>query len=216
MATIAIGDIHGNSAALEDLLAKVLPTIHQDDVLVFLGDYIDRGPDSRSCIERIVRLKDGAPCTIVTLLGNHEAWMLRSLRDPTCHIWILALQSFASIRSYSTDAAAVLDSEIERLGPRLVAESLPLPYQVFFDSIPSSHLALLENLQPYYRTEGIIGVHGGILDGLAPHLQDPLTLFRGPDDFPDAYHGEDSVVYGHWSNAIEAMAVRQAKSYFWH
>jgi len=40
MATIAIGDIHGNSLALDDLLAKVVPTIGQSDVLVFLGDYI--------------------------------------------------------------------------------------------------------------------------------------------------------------------------------
>jgi serine/threonine protein phosphatase 1 len=203
MATVAIGDIHGNSSALEDLLAKVVPTICQDDVLVFLGDYIDGGPDTRGCLERIVRLKQEASCTVVTLLGNHEAWMLRSLRDPTCHIWILALQSFATIRSYSTEAAAELDREIEQLEPRLVAESLPLPYQAFFDSMPSSHLALLENLQLYHRTEDVICVHGGILGGVAPHLQDPQTLVWGPNDFPDAYHGEDSVVYGHWSNAIE-------------
>jgi hypothetical protein len=61
---------------------------------------------------------------VVTLLGNHEAWMLRSLRDPTCHIWILALQSFATIRSYSTEAAAVVDREIERPGWYVVLVTL--------------------------------------------------------------------------------------------
>ena len=203
MGTVAIGDIHGNFLALEDLLAKVTPTIGEGDVLVLLGDYIDRGPDTRGCLDRIVRLKEEAKYGVVTLLGNHEAWMLRSLRDPTCHIWILALQSFATIRSYSTEAAAVLDREIERLGPRLIAEGLPLPYRAFFDSMPSSHLALLENLQPYHRTEDVVCVHGGILHGIPLHLQDPQTLVWGPDDFPDGYHGEDAVVYGHWNNAVE-------------
>ena len=148
MATVAIGDVHGNFLALDDLLAKVTPTMGERDVLVLLGDYIDRGPDTRGCLDRIVRLKEEAKYGVVTLLGNHEAWMLRSLLDPTCHIWILALQSFATIRSYSTEAAAVLDREIERLGPRLIAEGLPLPYEAFFDSMPSSHLALLEICNP--------------------------------------------------------------------
>ena len=62
MATIAIGDIHGDSLALDNLLAKVMPTIGQSDVLVFLGDYIDRRPDTRACLERIVRLKEEAEC----------------------------------------------------------------------------------------------------------------------------------------------------------
>lgn len=203
MATVAIGDIHGNLSALEDLLAKVMPTMGQGDVLVFLGDYIDRGPDTRGCLERIVRLREEADCAVVTLLGNHEAWMLRSLRDPTCHIWILALQSFATIRSYSTEAAAVLDSEVERLGPRLITQGLPLPYEIFFNSMPSSHLALLENLEPYHRTEDVVCVHGGILGGIPMQLQDPQTLIWGPDGFPDGYNSGEAVVYGHWNNAVE-------------
>jgi serine/threonine protein phosphatase 1 len=46
MSTIAIGDIHGNLRALEDLLNRIVPHICSDDTVVFLGDYIDRGPDS--------------------------------------------------------------------------------------------------------------------------------------------------------------------------
>jgi serine/threonine protein phosphatase 1 len=203
MATIAIGDIHGNSLALDNVLAKLMPTISRRDVLVFLGDYIDRGPDTRGCLDRIVRLKEEARCAVVTLLGNHEDLMLKVLRDPTCHIWTLALQSFATIRSYSTEAAAVLDREIKRLGPRLITEGLPLPYRAFFDSMPSSHLALLENLELYHRTEDVTCVHGGLLGGVPLHLQDPQTLVLGPVDFPDGYHGQETVVYGHWNNAVE-------------
>ena len=72
MATIAIGDIHGNLAALEDLLGIVLPELQHGDQLVFLGDYVDRGPDSRGCLERIVRLKKESLFPIVGLIGNHE------------------------------------------------------------------------------------------------------------------------------------------------
>ena len=53
----AIGDIHGNVRALNDLLEKILPQMSSDDTLVFLGDYIDRGPNVRDCIDRIIDLK---------------------------------------------------------------------------------------------------------------------------------------------------------------
>jgi serine/threonine protein phosphatase 1 len=61
MATIAIGDIHGNLAALEDLLGQLAPDLTTGDTLVFLGDYIDRGPHSRGCIDRILELRARGP-----------------------------------------------------------------------------------------------------------------------------------------------------------
>ena len=54
---IAIGDIHGCSAALDTILAEVAPT--PDDLVVTLGDHIDRGPDSRAVIERLLALRKG-------------------------------------------------------------------------------------------------------------------------------------------------------------
>jgi len=79
MATIAVGDVHGNLAALRNLLKTVIANLTAENTLVFLGDYIDRGPDSKGCIEEIVRLPKGAPFPVVTLLGNHEEWMLASM-----------------------------------------------------------------------------------------------------------------------------------------
>jgi hypothetical protein len=59
MATFVIGDIHGNLPALTDLLGQVEPLLTRDDTLVFLGDYIDRGPDSRGCgVLTAIRLPD--------------------------------------------------------------------------------------------------------------------------------------------------------------
>jgi serine/threonine protein phosphatase 1 len=51
MATIAVGDIHGNVVALDDLLACLRAGIEEDDTVVFLGDYIDRGPDAKGCVD---------------------------------------------------------------------------------------------------------------------------------------------------------------------
>jgi serine/threonine protein phosphatase 1 len=70
--TIAIGDIHGCLAALEALLAAIRP--QPDDTIVTLGDYVDRGPDCRGVIERLLTL--GRQCRLIPLLGNHEEMML--------------------------------------------------------------------------------------------------------------------------------------------
>jgi serine/threonine protein phosphatase 1 len=72
---IAIGDIHGCSAALAALVRAIDPTAL--DTLVFLGDYIDRGPDSRGVLEHVIALAEG--CVVVSLLGNNEEMLLAAL-----------------------------------------------------------------------------------------------------------------------------------------
>ena len=76
MRTLAIGDIHGFSGALETLLGVLNP---DKDQLIFLGDYIDRGPDSRGVLERLIELSQNP--NHVFLRGNHDDWMLRA-REP--------------------------------------------------------------------------------------------------------------------------------------
>jgi serine/threonine protein phosphatase 1 len=73
--TIAVGDAHGCSAALAALIRAIDPT--PLDTLVFLGDYIDRGPDSRGVLEQVIALAQR--CTVVSLLGNHEEMLLAAL-----------------------------------------------------------------------------------------------------------------------------------------
>lgn len=74
---IAVGDIHGCSLALAALIQAIGST--PLDTLVFLGDYIDRGPDSRGVIEQIMAL--GKQCIVVPLMGNHEEMLLAALVD---------------------------------------------------------------------------------------------------------------------------------------
>ena len=202
MATIAIGDVHGNLVALEDLLSKVVDEMDEDDELVFLGDYIDRGPHSRQCVDRILELQRDAPFAVITLLGNHEDWMLRSLDDTRRHSWVLGMEAMDTISSYSTNAAAELSHELRKLGPMLVTEQVPAPYELFFSVVPEDHLKFFQALRTHYRSEHAVFSHGG-LDPLAGPIesQDAESLLWGTEDFPAAYCEDEIVVYGHWNNA---------------
>jgi serine/threonine protein phosphatase 1 len=204
MATIAVGDIHGNLSALEDLLAKLIPVLSPDDVVVFLGDYIDRGPDARGCLEQILRFRAECQCAVVTLLGNHEDWLLKTMRDHTFHSWILGMEAFETVASYSTNAAVILREELERVGAELISQKVALNYDVFFEQVPLEHLKFFNTLELYYRSDDVVCVHGGVDPAGSPlHLQNSDTLLWGPDNFPDAYRGRDAIVYGHWDNAFD-------------
>ena len=185
MATVAIGDIHGHLAALEDLLAKVMPTLSPSDVLVFLGDYIDKGPVVRGCIDRLIAVREEAPCPVVALLGNHEQTMLRTWKDPTSHSWIF-IGGFETIESYSAEAAAAIKAEFEAAGPRIVLEKVQVEYERFFQKIPAAHLAFFGGLKLYEETEDVICVHAGVDPKGGPnHLQDPEVFTWGRSGFPE-------------------------------
>lgn len=96
----AVPDIHGCRAELEVALAKVDLTDATTRV-VFLGDYIDRGPDSRGVLDVVKQVQDSHPDQVIALRGNHEEWFLEWLDadddDPT---WLLADTGFTTIRSF--------------------------------------------------------------------------------------------------------------------
>ncbi len=72
--TIAVGDVHGCSKALKALIDAIRPT--PDDLIVMLGDYVNRGPDSRGVLDTLADLKDR--CRLVPILGNHDEMLLRA------------------------------------------------------------------------------------------------------------------------------------------
>jgi serine/threonine protein phosphatase 1 len=76
--TIAIGDIHGCRHAFDILLEELRPA--SDDLVITLGDYVDRGPDSRGVIERLIKLRH--ECALKPLKGNHELMMLDARLNP--------------------------------------------------------------------------------------------------------------------------------------
>ncbi|HZN34936.1 MAG TPA: metallophosphoesterase [Pirellulaceae bacterium] len=99
--TIAIGDIHGCSAALRALIAAIQP--EADDTLVPLGDYVDRGPDSRGAIELVLELEQ--QCRVVPILGNHELMLLDALANPRVIGPWSECGGDATVRSYASLAA---------------------------------------------------------------------------------------------------------------
>lgn len=112
MRTIAIGDIHGCSKALEGLLDIIGPTA--EDRLVFLGDYVDRGPDSKGVLQRLIDLR--GYCQTVFLLGNHEIMFRGALRGLDPALW-LQQGGGQTVTSY---------------GGRL--ENVPLPHRQFLEA----------------------------------------------------------------------------------
>ena len=200
MATIAIGDIHGNLKALDDLLARINREVNKSDTVVFLGDYIDRGPDSRGCIERVLDFKRNVNALVITLLGNHEEWLLRTLDDYSRHSWIF-MDAFPTIKSYSQTVAAKIRSDIKKLGPSFILKHVRLPYELFLDAMPRKHVEFIKSLKTYYRSPDGVCVHGGLDPAVGPpEEQKPENLIWGTDDFPEAYSGEDAILYGHSNN----------------
>jgi serine/threonine protein phosphatase 1 len=203
MATVAVGDVHGNYAALEDVLAKVLPDLRRDDSLVFLGDLIDRGSRSREVIERVAQLRAESAFAVVVLMGNHEEWMLKSMRNACSHSWLVGMGAFYTIASYSQEVACLLRDGLRQAGMAAFEEKTPLPYHLFFDMLPSSHREVFESLQLFNSTPDVMCVHGGIdLEG-GTDKTNAETFIWGMAGFPEEYRGEQRVVYGHHNDAKE-------------
>jgi serine/threonine protein phosphatase 1 len=131
MGLIAIGDIHGCAQTLDVLLERIDP--EQGDHLVFIGDYIDRGPDSKGVIDRLIELSDSYSCTF--LRGNHEALMLSYLDYQEYDLWSIN-GGIATLSSY-------LNSD-HKLG------------------IPAAHEEFIRKTELYYDTPGFFFVHAGL------------------------------------------------------
>ena len=203
MATIAIGDVHGNLEALDDLLRQLKSEIRPGDVVVFLGDYIDRGSNSKECVDRILELQHEMPGALECLCGNHDDWFLRTLHGSRQHTWLLATDAFKTIESYSADAAHVLRAAASQAGASLYGDDCSLPYEVFFDTMPVEHIRFFENLRPYYQGPDCVCTHGGLDPGVASvHEQTRHAVIWGAGGFPDTYDGLETVVYGHRNNAV--------------
>jgi serine/threonine protein phosphatase 1 len=202
MATIAVGDIHGNVLALDDLLGQLRPVVGERDVVVFLGDYIDRGPATKDCVDSLLRFREAVPAEVVCLCGNHEDWMLRTLGDYRRNSWIMGMEALDTVRSYSVEAARALREAMATAGLRLFEGDCALPYERFIEAMPAAHLRFFQELSTYHATSDCVCAHGG-LDPLVPNLdvQTRDALLWGKNGFPDHYAGLETVVYGHWNNA---------------
>lgn len=104
---IAIGDVHGCALALRAVVDAIDPAA--DDVLVILGDCIDRGPDSRGVIEQVIALGDR--CQVVPILGNHEEMLLSAIDRPGTARMFLEYGGRETLESYGARQATDLPRE---------------------------------------------------------------------------------------------------------
>lgn len=189
----AIGDIHGHSGLLTELLGRIVAHAQarakgRQPVLVFLGDYIDRGPDSRGTVDLVLNPPRGFAAH--ALLGNHEQAMLDFLDDPEeGQHWIR--WSPATLASYGLDGEGAADGVGRRnLRDRLIA------------ALPADHLDFYRNLETMVAYGGYAFVHAGVRPGvpLKAQTRDDLVWIREPFlDWPAPF--EKIIVHGHSINA---------------
>jgi serine/threonine protein phosphatase 1 len=201
MATIAIGDIHGHLKPLCDLLERVRPNVGADDTVVFLGDYIDRGSDTRRCIDAILEFTATVNARVVCLRGNHEDWFLRTMHDYTQHAWLLGMEAGETIRSYAPDAAEAIRAAARASRTSVYEGTCALPYELFFDALPPAHLQFFESLGLCHETPECFCSHGGVDPAAASGDTAARTLVWGTSGFPADYAGDRIVIYGHMNNA---------------
>jgi serine/threonine protein phosphatase 1 len=172
----AIGDIHGRADLLALLLGEIVADAARSEgakhrALIFLGDYIDRGPDSRRVVDVVLSdLPEGFD--VHFLKGNHEAIMLDFLADPSYLGHWLANGADATFQSYGMDVA-----ELSRKGaPPEVWR------RAFLASLPEAHRDFFETLELAVSFGDYFFVHAGVRPGVPLEAQDPKDLIwiRGP------------------------------------
>jgi serine/threonine protein phosphatase 1 len=186
----AIGDVHGRADLLAELHKRILEDANDAAearrVLVYLGDYIDRGPDSAGVVEKLIEspLPDFEQ---VFLMGNHEEFLLHFLDNPGDGETWLANGGDSTLTSYG----------VEPGDGGFVANLMEVCEQLR-ERMPAAHLEFYEHLNVAYQEGDYLFVHAGIRPGvpLADQTEEDLLWIREP--FLDANEEHEVVVvHGH-------------------
>ncbi|HLZ01619.1 MAG TPA: metallophosphoesterase family protein [Bradyrhizobium sp.] len=184
----AIGDIHGCA----DLLIETIERIERDlerrpirsSVEIYLGDYVDRGPDAKAVIDVLAaRLVEGRA---VCLRGNHEDLMERFLRDP------IHLEAWLQLGGLQTLASYGVTPRTDRV------ESDKTLHRRFCEAFPRAHELFLQCLKPWCACGDYLFVHAGIRPGIPLEAQKLGDLLWIRDEFLTSQrdHGK-LIVHGH-------------------
>ncbi|NND97343.1 MAG: serine/threonine protein phosphatase [Pirellulaceae bacterium] len=156
---IAIGDIHGCKVALEALLELIAPT--PEDIIVTLGDYVDRGPDAKGVIDTLIQW--GNRTRMVGILGNHEEMMMEVLHHRTSHHEWLKHGAVLTLDSYGFDGDLNFlphehEQFIESLGDYFVVDDFFFTHAAYDPDVPLEHQPA-EMLRWYPLTDGLPAPH---------------------------------------------------------
>lgn len=170
----AFGDIHGEYFKLRDLVMKL--NIGYKDILVFLGDYVDRGNMSFEVIELLLRLKKDYNCIFIK--GNHDLMLMNCFK--------------IGKPPFNEDYCGTLLFN----GGQNTLESYE-KYGYEYGQMPDRHRMFFESLIPYYETEDFIFVHAGIVPGVPLDQIDEDDLYWSRDFYRNNEYKGKTVVFGH-------------------
>ncbi|MDH3649790.1 MAG: serine/threonine protein phosphatase [Saprospiraceae bacterium] len=173
MSTFAIGDIHGCLTALETLYVSA--GITNRDSVIFLGDYVDRGPNSAQVINWILEIEVDK---LITLRGNHEIMMME----------------FRNLGPHSNPHSS---SWLKYGGSETLSSYHIAHSDRWYEHVPQEHWRFLENTLPYYNLGDIIFVHAALRPTVPLHQQLPQALFWKKLENPKAYAPNKKVICGH-------------------
>jgi serine/threonine protein phosphatase 1 len=178
MRTLVVGDVHGKLSLLNRLLEEV-PYRAGEDRLIFIGDLVDRGEDSRGVVARAIELQRESPELVTVIKGNHEEMMLAALARPDAEasdMWY-ANGGVETLQSYANEDGSI--------------------------TVPPEHLEFIASLPTWFEDEQAIYVHASLpkmVDGsfLHPSMSpDSMELLWARNRrFFDGYDGK-LVVFGH-------------------
>lgn len=186
----AIGDIHGRL----DLLDGLLDQIFRDEAarggpaseLIFLGDLVDRGPESAQVIDRLIALK-AERLGMRVLLGNHEEVFLRAIAGEAKALRLFSrIGGEETILSYGVSQRAYAEADYDEL------------HQLLVEAVPAAHRAFLESCEDMVVAGDYVFVHAGIRPGVPLAEQRPSDLRWIREEFLQARASfEKRVVHGH-------------------
>jgi serine/threonine protein phosphatase 1 len=179
MSLAIVGDIHGDVQRLRRALRTLIGAI---DEFIFVGDYIDRGPQSREVIDELITLKRQTPGNVTVLRGNHEVALLDYLDNGSKSSFI-AHGGLATVKSY--------------LGPDI---STSRPLELFRATFPAAHLEFLWEMDIYVERRDMLVSHCGFNPAFPERRQiQDMTSGRFPALFTSSIAPpKELIVFGHY------------------
>jgi serine/threonine protein phosphatase 1 len=185
----AVGDVHGRADLLGRLMSRIDADLDANPVLrpvhVFLGDYIDRGPESQKVLDLLIKRRQHHET--VFLKGNHEVLLEEFLRNPEIIATWRHLGGIETLLSYGIRPSFNPD-----------ATERTLLAQQFANTLPAEHRQFIENLQRSFRCGDFFFVHAGVRPGVPLSQQADEDLFWIRDKFHKTKEKfEQIIVHGH-------------------
>ena len=179
----AIGDIHGCFNSMKELIENKIQ-LKKNDKLIFLGDYIDRGTESKKVVDYIIKLKQNK-YDVITLLGNHESMLLEAFNDVgSISKWIQNGGS-ETLKSFNIDTLKDIDP---------------------------TYIHFFNNLKLYYELDEFLFVHAGFNDELEnPFSDNYCMVWKSKNQYFNPLLKNRTIIHGH-SPVTLSVCQKQIKS----